>query len=229
MESNPEGGPPNADLYKEIIKDLEVHSRGVDQVRRELKSELTPDMTPPDILETAVAGAKGVPLNPIDSLPQDKKTPDIRMMINVYSRLESTRSLLTTEDKAILGDYARKYGRYRIQVLEAHLLQAREEQPQNALTLKQEYSETGKQLYEIEKQAINEEAMKMASQDVHRAYVDLIEGQATARLRKIGKNLDPLLYDPTIERVTEGDIRAAAYQYDLIVNSLFPTSSQTKA
>lgn len=217
--------PPNKALYDGVVNKLSANSRHNDNVMRQLRHELTTDMTPQDMINVAIAGETGAPIRPLDTLSREQNTPDVRAMINIFSQIESTRSRLPPDDLISYTEYAYLYENYRMLVLDANLTLAREGQSQQYLALKKQYDELGVKLHEIQYKNTEGTALRTEIPTLHKVYTSLIEGQAEARLNKIGKSSDPLLYDPTIKRVTEADIRSASYQYRLIIGALLPKSN----
>ena len=221
---SPSEKPANAETYKNVIHGLVASSRTINRLMRQLGPELTPDTDASELADIARGASKLPAEHPLDTLLPHQRTPDIRAMSNVYSRLESevTSGDLTTEALSKLSDYAHAYGDYRLAVLDAAIAESREgKSSPSTQAYERKHKILGRVLSNIQYEG-NDDALREACMVLQNAFTDLIKGQASTRLLDEGKNLDPMLYDPTIQRLTEGDIRNASYQYGLIVDALLP-------
>lgn len=217
--------PPQAALYDQIARDLAANSRSENQFMREVGPELTSDMSSSDIGDVAMVGISSVSLHPLDALASEEKTTDVMAMVRAHATLESTARNLQKGDAQALADYARVYGTYRLTVLNRFLTGVSEVNSERYSSLQEEEKKETGQFYEIKQRAQNVGVLREACSTIVQVYTDLVQGQVAARLNKIGKDIDPELHDPTIERLTENDIRNAGYQYNLIIGTVLPTTT----
>ncbi len=212
----------SAQLYQQVADGLSSYFHSVKPIMRQLAPELPRDMSQSDLVQTAIDASRGVRgRHPSEWLHGDEKTPDIMALINVCDSLNSLLETILPHDRELLKEYARSYGAYRLACLEYFLEQKRSgDASEKTRTLLQEQTAIGKELNSLDNKAEDPKDFRNKSNLFGQGYKRLIEGQIDTRLRAGGKSLDTLLMDPTIDRLTEGDIRAAAYQYDLILTAL---------
>ncbi|MDP2630562.1 MAG: hypothetical protein Q8P56_04090 [Candidatus Uhrbacteria bacterium] len=212
----------NAQLYQQVADGLSGYSRSRKPIMRQLTPELPADMSTSEIVKTAIDASKGLSRrHPSEWLHGEEKTQDIMAMINVYGSLQNLLETILPHDREVLKDYAKLYGAYRMAYLEFVLEQARSgDVSKRTHNLREVQTAIGSALYSLDKKAEDPKGFREKSSEIEQGYIRLIEGQIDARLRSQGKSLDTMLMDPTIERLTEGDIRAATYQYDLIISAL---------
>lgn len=225
LTPEPRDGVPsiqNAQLYQQVADGLRGYSQSFKPIMRQLAPELPRDMSPSEVVETAMDASKGLRgRHPSEWLHGAEKTSDIMALINVFNSLHNVLEVVLPHDRELLKNYVKQYGEYRAKCLEFVLEQARSgDASEKTRALLEEQTVAGKELYSLDKKAEDPKNFREKCDAIQKGYIRLIEGQIDARLRSQGKSSDPLLMDPTIVRLTEGDLRAAAYQYDLIISAL---------
>jgi hypothetical protein len=211
--------PPNAFLYKQIITGIVKNSKSTDAVMRQLGPELTPEMSQRDVLDTALNASIGLDRHPSDTLQPSEKTFDVIALMNAYSSLEASRTILHPLDREAFDKYLTNYGEYRLALLDNVLAKSRNDMGR-ASQCAQKQADLERLLITLRSQGEDREKLNRAQQDIVDEFTNLIKGQIETRLQSIGKNDDPGLHDPTFVRLTEDDIRYASYQYALIVDAL---------
>lgn len=213
---------PNAQLYQQVADGLRGYFQLEKPIMRQLAPELPRNMSTSEIVGTAIDASKGLRgEHPSEWLHGEEKTPDVLALMNVCDSLNNVLEIILPHDRELLKSYAKQFGEYRTKFLEFVLEQARSgDASEKTRALLEEQTVAGKELYSLDKKAEDPKNFRKKCDAIQEGYIHLVEGQINARLRSQGKSLDSLLMDPTIVRLTESDLRAAAYQYDLIISVL---------